>query len=269
MKKIALACGALLGALTLAGALLLGTDLFLADLRPAELGPEGSGGPTMSALEHAHGGAEAWLAVRRVSVVMEGTWHSPAPKWRMGAFLGDQPRFRLTFSPAEHGEATLESLGADGRVFVVRSGRSLERVVDGEVDGPWNLPTFVAAIRHLVEMPFAMQSADVRRAVPDAEWNGREHDRVFATWGGAAPQHGVDQYVLWRDGRTGRLSRFDATGRFIMPFATATAQMSGAVEAGGFILPRAIDVHSGRTHDNPLMSWRVLSVELSDRQAHR
>lgn len=263
MKKLALASVLLIAALAAAGGLVLGTDLFLADIRPAGLGPEGSGAASLDAIHQAHGGAERWKAVPRVSMVIEGTWHGRLVHWRLAPFLGDAPRLRLTFSPATHGDAVLAPVDGADPIFEVRGGVAFERTAAGERPGPAALPSFVDALRHLIELPFAMQTADVVRAVPDATWQERTHRRVFASWGTDAPQSDVDQYVLWQDQASGHLVRFDATGRFMAPFAVACAEFAGQFEVDGFVLPRTVVVNRGDQPGAPIMSWRIVSVELS------
>ncbi len=261
MKKAILVVSALVVAMVVSGFIALGSDLFLADIRPATLAAEHSGTPVMKSLEVAHGGLERWRAQGQVSVVLEGTWESPLPHWGMAPFLGDSPVIQLTFAPAKHGDAVLRVLGESKQVFEVRDGVSWVHTEAGAMEGPPKLPLLVDSLRHLLEMPFAMQSVDVCLATSDASWNRQEHARIYATWNTPKPQRDVDQYVLWQNKTTGYLHRFEATGRFMAPFSTASVIMKDHVSFGGFVIPKSIAVHRGHEPGDPLMRWRVVSVE--------
>ena len=266
--KVAKRVGAALLVLLCAG-LLVGfkTDLLLADIRPADLGAPASGRKTMPSIHRAHGDAARWYALQRVTLEMEGTWDHPAPRWAQGPFLSDEPRIRLSFAPAVYGDAKLESLDTN-ESFEVRDGVALAHADGSTRPGPRQLRLFVDSIRHLVEMPFAMQTTTVQRSTAASAWNGEQYRRVFATWGDFAPNPDVDQYILWQNESSGLLERFDATGRFISPFAQACVELSDHVIDGGFVLPRHITVNRGEQPGDRLMTWRVVSVDIEHSGEH-
>lgn len=222
-------------------AVVMKTPLLLADLRTEPLGDAEQGRATLHRAQAAHGGRDAWLDHEWVELELDGD--VPFLPARLGfGGVDERASVWLRFDPRQYGVATLR---VDGETHAIdtRSDR----------DG---LGLLADSLRHLWELPFAMESADVIAALPDRE--GQE--RVFASWGTDAPQMDVDQYVLWTDPAQHLVRRFDSTGRAIAPFIVARVMYEGYRTIDGFELPGRVTIYD--EEDAVVHRWTLVAARL-------
>lgn len=75
------------------------------------------------------------------------------------------------------------------------------------------LPTF----QYFFEAPFRLREGGVVADAGPETVAGVTYNRVFVSWGRAAPRPEVDQYLAWIDPETGRLEYLQYTVRDMMP----------------------------------------------------
>jgi hypothetical protein len=230
-----------LAGLVLAGVAgsVLASPLVVSDIRQEPLGDPAEAQATMEAAWRAHGGLERWREHSRVELELQGQ----VPLWPARQVFGiedEQVSVTLRYDPSVWGEGTLSVNGG----------------ADVELDPA--APNLLAdSVRHLVELSFSMDSADVLHALPQVDG----HRRVFASWGEAAPQRDVDQYILWFNAE-GILTRFDSTGRAIAPFIKARVGFEDYQDVAGFQLPGRVEVRRAGEDGALVHAWTLRSVHL-------
>lgn len=217
------------------------TPLFLADLVDTPLGTVDEGEALRDRLQAAHGGLDRWR--ERAWIELRATGTIPSRLAR-GTFGCDSETVELTlrFDPRDHTPTTMKLVHGD---------RTTEGAMPDLEPGHRML---AASIRHLFELPFAMESADVIHGLPPVDGA----PRVFMSWGTAAPQMQTDQYILWLDPKD-RIFRFQATVRAVAPFVTADVAFDGAIEAEGLMLPRSARVANAREGET-IHAWELLEM---------
>lgn len=206
--KIAVALAALVVVLFLGGYvwLLLAApaDVRSAGLRQGGVG-EGSasrGRALLQKLAARHGYA-AWRTHRTQEIVAEDTWAGsgsfwPAPRQRYRA-----QRLLGTFT------SRLELLDGprQGELWGIQSWLTYARSPDGESLEPdpiveFALPTF----QYFDELVFRLLAAPIVLDNGTGSYRGREHRRVFVTWGRPEPHVDNDQYDVWVDADSGLMT---------------------------------------------------------------
>ena len=94
---------------------------------------------------------------------------------------------------------------------------------------------------------------------------GQIYELVFASWKSLEPSMEYDQYIIWINKKTGLIDRFDATGRDIMPFAKARVDFEYSMSKEGLILPNFARVRTASPEERPIMTVKVLTMNLSKR----
>lgn len=240
-RRIALALVGLIALAAVAAVVALKTPLLRRDLTPDPLGDSAEGRATVARMQAAHGGLDRWLA--RSWVEFELTGELPALPVRFGFDLGERAALTLRFDPCDRAPMTMRV--DDG-----------EHTYDGPVaDAPSGNRFLAHSIRHLFEMPFAMRSADVVHAAPPAD----SHARVFMSWGTAAPQMDVDQYIV-ELGPDGRMTGFESTVRGVAPFLMADVEYTDRVERDGLALAAHASVGDGA--GEVVHAWRLDAMTL-------
>ena len=91
--------------------------------------------------------------------------------------------------------------------------------------------------------PFTFKDADIVFYIGEDQLkDGQIYDKVFVSWGKAAPQKDVDQWILYFDKETHLLKYADHTLREMMKFMKATAEYSNYTSSNGMVIPQKIDV---------------------------
>ena len=121
-----------------------------------------------------------------------GWWETPRQRFRARRLLG-------TFT------SQVELLDGAGRgatwgiqswaPYRVAAGGGEPRFLDADPAIEFYLPT----LHYFDELPFRLLAAEIVLDAGPASLGGRNYDRVFVTWGDAAPHREHDQYELWID----------------------------------------------------------------------
>lgn len=231
-RRFGIAVLATLAVTALVAVLALKTPLLLSDLRTEPLGDAEVGRATLHEAQRAHGGRDAWLSRAWVELELDG--EIPFPPARLALDVDPEVHVTVRYDPRE---AEVASVVVDG----------VEREPDLLAD----------SVRHLFELVFAMESADVSAALPDRDG----HARTFLSWRTAEPQMDYDQYIVWADREAHLVRRFDCTGRAIAPFVLARVSLENYRDVQGFAIPARVRV--ARAEDGALVQgWTLVEARL-------
>lgn len=196
-----------------------------ADVRSAGLrqagASEGSARRGRALLEElaARHGYAAWRNHRTQEVVAEDTWAGGGSFWPAQPQRYRAQRLLGTFT------SRLELLDGPrrGELWGIQSWLAYSRSADGRPLEPdpiieFALPTF----QYFDELVFRLLAAPIVLDNGTGLYNGREHQRIFATWGRPEPHVEDDQYDLWVDPDSGLMTVVHYTVRDAM-------ELSGAV----------------------------------------
>lgn len=225
------------------GAAAVKTPWLLSDIRPSSMGSVDEGRDTLRAIQRAHGGAGNWRSLSWVELEFTGT--VPFLPARLTFGVPEQFDLVVRFTPAVPGRA---SLILNGTVHEVDAR-----------DGNEGLALVANSVRHLWELPFAMQSADVVRHVADTQG----YERVFASWGTPEPQADTDQYILWSRG--GVIERFYSTARVITPFTVACVDLEAFRTVEGFVVPGKVTVRGDHPQGRVVQRWELRGIRFGPR----
>ncbi len=205
----------------------------LSDVRPPELaGNEVTaeraqrGRELLGRLEDAHGGYSAWIG--RPGVRVEFRDHWPGAVMRALAMPWAESGLLMRSTMLRGSDASrLEFLeGRDaGRGWGIQNWMTYRVAGDNTVspdrritfedddDIRFWLPTF----QYFFEAPFRLREGGVVADAGPETVAGVTYQRVFVSWGRAAPRPEIDQYLAWIDPDSGRLEYLEYTVRDMMP----------------------------------------------------
>ena len=201
----------------------------LADLRPAKLRGRApspaeveSGRELLEALVEEHGGARRRAHLGAVEAVIRDEWRGLIG-WFSNPWPDARNHLQLRYAP-EGGWAEVRFLaGSRADETWGRDQRGgWERAPGGErVARESRSRQFIlAAYPYLFELPFRLNEAPLVFDAGQAEHEGHTYDRVLVTWGEFEPHADHDQYLLWIDRESDRLSVAEYTIRDKARFAT-------------------------------------------------
>ena len=120
---------------------------------------------------------------------------------------------------------------------------------------------FCKAVRHLIEFPFEMSSANILEYIGKESWNSEEYHLVFASWDDFKPNQNFDQFIIWINKHTGLVDRFDATGRDLAPFVKVKVIFEYETSNVPIVIPKLIKVYDVTIGEMFLMSIEILNIE--------
>ena len=209
--------------------LILASGCSLADLRPEtmvndELAPQAEqvGRAWLSKAVAAQGGT-ALTTKQTLSLWVRDDWPSTMMRWmampwetnkqllRLDIALGTD-NGRLTFL---EGEQTDAGWGLQNWVTYDFDKTKVPRFDNPDaVDGTTKF--WIPTLAYFPLLAWRIQEADVVRFIGTEHIGDRELAKVFASWGQAAPQDTVDQYIVWIDTSTNLIAGAQFTVRDMM-----------------------------------------------------
>lgn len=253
--------------------LLLATAACTADLRPDALIKEGvqpdataRGKAALERVAEAHGGVAALKAARVAEVTMSDAWPNPVLRL-FGMPWDDEPQtMRLTWQLGQD-NSQLEFLDGDMKgarwgiqqwcTWTAAPGK--DPVFAPHEDAWFWLPT----LEYFVEAPWRLREAATVAHMGTSERGGKRYERVFFTWGDAAPHDNTDQYIAWIEADTGRLAFLEFTARDVYGFVTGVAvyeryrEVEGLLFAGAITIVTDHDDFDGTLHRMDLQTIRL------------
>ncbi len=223
--------------------MILQTPLLLVDLSEEGLGDAAAGEAMAARMSAAHGGLDRWRERAWVELDVEGEVVAGTARFFFG--LGERVALTLRFDPCDQSPMTATIRDAE-RSIALPSADSTE-----------GHAAITASVRHLFEMPFAMRSADVVRAMAPRG----EVERVFMSWGTAEAQLQTDQYIMHLDAQ-GATTGFRSTVRLASPFMTSAVTYADRVERDGLWVPRRATVRSGAPDGAVAHDWTLTDMRL-------
>lgn len=241
------------------------------DIRPARLVDDGispeaaaEGRAWIDRMVTAHGGLSAWKAHRDVEVVFTDTWpgwlaRTAAMPWPqdgqtivMGMLLGTDDA-RLTFRGGPD----------DGLTWGVQQWQTWRQPKGGaavfEEDG--DIRFWVPTMAYFFALPFRIGEASTVAYAGDTTLDGRSHAIVYATWGSAEPQDDIDQYVLYIDRESHRLSWAHYTVRDLMLADQGAVRLGDLRTVEGIVVPFEMTMVGSVGGDDVTHVMRLQSVD--------
>lgn len=236
--------------LTVAALLALGIGLVATKLlRPSDLRPESvkagiSDDATrearriLAALVTRYGGLDRHRQHRVTQVEYTDEWPSDIIR-RVGSPWQRGERLRFTFANGTDnsrldfldGPRQGQSWGIQQwQTYTVRGG---QRTFSASKDIKFWLPT----IEYFLELPFRIGEAQIAAHAGTRVLANQTYDLLYLTWGRAAPQRDVDQYLLWVRRSDGILEFVEYTVRDIAPFMVGCIHYEDLRELDGILLP--------------------------------
>ena len=234
--------------------LLASAGCSLSDLRSPEIKDDTSSGDQartrgrqqLDRLSERYGGLDHWRSLRTMEVELTDRW--PSLFWRLMAspWPQDPQAFRL-MTPLGADDGRLQFVGGDwsGRTWGLQQWVPYEASADGggvEFTDSDDIRFWIPTIKYFTEFPFRICEADVVLYAGERTRDDRVHDLVFATWNQAAPQEGVDQYVLWIDRESGLLELLQYTVRDVMGSFIGTMDYADFKTESGIVVPHRMTV---------------------------
>ncbi len=211
-------------------------DGFTADQPPLPLADEAR---TLLQRAANAAGLSAWQQKRTSGVIMRDEWALPlATSLGLAPWDGQLLRFRYANGTFDGQFTWLDGDRRDDVAGLQAGATYAGRVGDApSFENDDNIRFFVGAFVYLNELPFRLLDAPVVAQLEDASFAGRPQHRVFATWGRAAPQADVDQYIVWLDAQTLEVTLVEYTLRDQGAFFTGVAHYDQYKTVDGVRVP--------------------------------
>lgn len=262
-KKLIKGTLILIGVITLIGFVVIKTPLLISDIRPDELKGDysltHSGKSYLEKTQIAHGMGQ-WLNLDSIVFKVDHNIQNGLAKFMLAPDDGSVHHYSLISLPVKRKSSFFRSMSQKDQYIIACDEQGVfKEIGQSQEYGNSSFNFFYYGIRHLIEFPFEMGSADILEHIGEKELKGNSYDLIFATWEKLEPNMEYDQYIIWINKKTGLIDRFDATGRGIMPFAKASVNFEYESLQGGVILPTRIQVNSATSGERPIMYVDVVS----------
>ncbi|WNJ16334.1 hypothetical protein [Pontibacter sp. G13] len=215
----------------------------------------------LSEMQIAHG-VEHWNKFQTYSVAFQDEFYG-----LIGSIANPFPNNRadviLTYTPGEFtGKASFVSGKWQGKTWGYTQNRTYEEDKEGNLNFEENstIKFWVPTYQYFLELPARITEADQMAYAGTDEWNGRPQDLVLVSWKSLSPQKDIDQYVLWIDQETHRITLIEYTIREIMKSAKGCAFFEDYETYGGILLPSKIPVKQKREQADNLHQMSINAV---------
>lgn len=117
---------------------------------------------------------------------------------------------------------------------------------------------WVPTVQYFVEMPFAIQSAQIVAYAGEEIVNGEKYDLVYATWNDPEPNKKMDQYLLWIHQETKLLGVAEYTVRDMARFITGKIWYTDYKDIDGVKIAFSQKVTNDPEKANKFLHWMKL-----------
>lgn len=126
----------------------------------------------------------------------------------------------------------------------------------------WGLATY----HYVIEAPMRLLGADIIRYAGEKEFDGKQYDLVYATWGQDAPHKEHDQWLVYINKQSGMIDLTEITiNDFFLPMPPgmkgATIQTERKLTSNGSYLPSFVTIQLGKPKST---KKHVYTFELND-----
>lgn len=169
----------------------------------------------------------------------------------------------------------LEDAGSPSPVYttVDKGGAQVQLVLEDGVGwlvtpekrdpGPAGTTWMATALRRFLALPLELPDSAIQEYVARRELYGRPHDVVFVTWADSlALDRGADQYLVWIDQETHRVTRVDATSRDVGRAAQLLVEYAYPSRPERVQTPSEVRITDLSWVDMDLLTLRADTVEL-------
>lgn len=212
----------------------------------------------------AHGGLDAWMAHRDATVVLTDTWPGWLTRTAAMPWPDDGQKMALSLLLGTD-DARLDFVGGewDGRAWGVQHWQTWQADKGGapvfEPDD--DVKFWVPTVAYFFALPFRIGEASVLGYGGERVIDGRPHAVVYATWGSAEPQDDIDQYVLYIDQETHRLTWSHFTVRDLVLADAGAVHYTDMREVEGIVVPFEMRIVGDVGGDDTLHVMAIESVD--------
>ena len=254
-------------------AILLATFAFvgcgLKDIRPTTETPDDAaasrGRALLTAMADAHGGADRFKTSGAFRAAFNDDWSIVTfPFSLLKPYDVPQQEFDLVqIAGHDDGRQDFKNGSRAGTSFGTTGGKEFT-VKDGAATfaendrGAFSLAT----TGYLLQAPFRLGEADVVYFAGQGLVDGKRYEKVFLSWGQAAPQDTVDQFVAWIDADTMRLAFLEFTARGARKNISLVCAFEDYREIDGLQFAKRIRVVDAPGGASKLHIMNILDVDL-------
>jgi len=216
-------------------------------------------------------GGQALFQHRTVSLWMRDFW--PGWLYRTAAmpWPENDQRFRLDAAPgADDARVTFEGGPEAEHVWGIQQWVTYRQapgeavVFDREGNPDEDIKFWLPTTLYFPFVAWRLQEASVVQLLEPEIIDGRRYQRIFATWGEAAAQSDIDQYVLYVDEETHLVRWARYTVRDVAGFMVGLMRYEDYQAVGGFRLPFSMTVVEDYLAEQPSLHRYTIERALVD-----
>lgn len=182
---------------------------------------------------------------------------------------GNEVKFKNATNTFDGNVTFLEGRKKD-KIYGIQSWETYQTDKEGETKQinnkryNWGLATY----HYVIEAPMRLLNAEIVRYAGEKEWNGKQYDLVYATWGKDEPHKEHDQWLVYINKQTGMTDMTEITiNDFFLPMPPgmkgATIQTERKQTSIGAYLPSLVTIQLGTPKKQ---SKHVYTFDLHDYQ---
>lgn len=197
-------------------------------------------------------------------------WKFPWSIMPMNALPGNKGKdIRFRFSTNDfNGQVTYLEGRKKGKTYGLQSWQDYRFKMEKDLKSKkskrynWGLATY----HYVIEAPMRLLGADIIRFAGEKEFNGKQYNLVYATWGQDAPHKEHDQWLVYINKQTGMIDLTEITiNDFFLPMPPgmkgATIQTERKLTSNGSYLPSFVTIQLGEPKSP---EKHVYTFELND-----
>ena len=245
----------------------------LADIRPDSIRTSISseqfnrGRQILHRAVEAHGGKERWAKAGPILVEFRDEWPGALNRTLFMPWPESPISLSLYALPGKD-DSRIEFRGSEqkGNFWGIQNWVPYTVDSEGLSWKPDNdtLKFWLPTLNYFLQLPFRIDEADVVAYAGERSLDGRMFDLVFVSWGQAAPQEKIDQYLLWIERKTGYIEYATYTVRDMGSFITGTMHYSNFTDVDGLVLATDQQViDSPEEPGDPLHHLHIENIKLN------
>lgn len=199
-------------------------------------------------------GYDKFAGVKTYEVKSVFDWKAPWGMMPLNALPGNKNneiQFRFTPNTFD-GQVTFLEGRKEGQTYGHQSWEVYHQKNDDEPKVKnnkrygWGLPTY----HYVVEAPMRLLQAEIIRYAGEAEFEGKQYDLVYATWGQDAPHKEHDQWLVYINQETKMIDLTEITiNDFFLPMPAGmkdgTILVERSLTSQGIYLPNLVTIQLG------------------------
>ncbi len=244
-------------------------DIRVDSIKNGEINPadRAKGLALLNKVYDAAGGLERYKSFGSVQVKFRDDWSkAPAPaRWLFMEYEKHNQLTKLDALVNAMGNSRMEYLEGPqkGHVWGVRDGRFwLQKNAAGSPVYKFDMgkQLFVENVEFYLGFPFYLNSADQVLYLDQVSFEKRPHHRVFLSWKTFKPQKDLDQWIIWIDADTNRISQMKFTVRKSASFITGVYYVDEYKTVQGLTIPVKLSARFNAKDPDPVHTYHFQEV---------